>query len=79
MTARAALDQKVRHEFGEGGAPAEATTRVNLLREGYQTAGTTLTRMGYNGGMLDIKPPEKKEHCVPEGGGGGADPTPTPC
>ena len=67
MTGRAALDPKVRFEFGLGGAPAEATTRMDSLREEYTQAGVILTEMGYNGAMLDIAPPEAQHCVIPEG------------
>jgi hypothetical protein len=32
MTGNTALDPKVRHEFGEGGAPAESTNQIERLK-----------------------------------------------
>ena len=70
LTGQAALDPKVRHEFGQVGALTKALNCMELLCTKYQAAASTLTAMRYNGGMLDIKPPEAKEVVIPERGGG---------
>ena len=64
MTGNAANDPKVRYELGDGGAPQEALTRMNKLVEDYSTSATTLTRQGYNGGVLDLKPRVVVENTV---------------
>ena len=56
MTGNASNDPKVRHELGDGGAPQEALTRMEKLVGDYDACAAELTRMGYNGGVLDLKP-----------------------
>ena len=55
MNCNARNDSKVRYEFGEGGAPEEASNHMDILVSEYEEAGRTLTRLGFNGGLLDIK------------------------
>ena len=54
MTGNAALDSKVRHELGEGGAPAESTNNIEKLVDDYANIGRQLTQLGYNGEVLDL-------------------------
>ena len=60
MTGNAALDSKVRHELGEGGAPAESTNNIEKLVDDYANIGRQLTQLGYNGEVLDLEPPVAK-------------------
>ena len=55
-TGNAALDPKVRHELGEGGAPQEAQVRLEHLVEDYATSRNKLMELGFNGEVLDLKP-----------------------
>ncbi len=57
MTGNAALDPKVQHELGEGGAPAELTSKMEKLVDDYADIGWQLTQLGYNGEVLDLEPP----------------------
>ena len=54
MTGNATKDPKVRYEMGEGGAPDDATNRLDHLRADYRKSAETLTEMGFNGAMFDI-------------------------
>ena len=56
MTGKAALDPKVRHELGVGGAPQESLVRMEELVKDYAQSGKKLTEMGYNGEILDLQP-----------------------
>ena len=56
MTRNAVNDPKVRYELGEGGAPEEDLGRMEMLVSEYEEAGAMLSRLGFNGGMFDIKP-----------------------
>ena len=42
--------------MGEGGAPPEASSRMELLEEEYNECAETLLRLGYNGKVLDLRP-----------------------
>jgi hypothetical protein len=55
MTGRATQDPKVRHEFGEGGAPPAAAKCLAALDKEYKIVSKTLTAMGFNGAMLDCE------------------------
>lgn len=55
MTGNAVNDPKVRYELGEGGAPPEASSRMELLEEEYNECAETLLRLGYNGKVLDLR------------------------
>ena len=57
MTGNAALDPKVRHELGDGGAPPESKDRIEKLVQDYSEIRTGLTEEGYNGDVLDLEPP----------------------
>ena len=54
MTGNATKDPKVRYEMGEGGAPADAMNRLDLLHADYRKSAERLTKMGFNGAMFDI-------------------------
>ena len=56
MTRNAVNDPKVRCELGEGGAPEEYLGRMEMLVSEYEEAGAMVSRLGFNGGMFDIKP-----------------------
>ena len=60
MTRNAVNDPKVRHEVGEGGAPAEEGNRLVLLEEEYKAGAQALSRLGYNGNIFDIQLPRVK-------------------
>ena len=64
MTGGATEDPKVRHELGEGGAPPAAAKCLAALNKEYKIAAKTLTRMGYNGTMLDCELPKVKKKPV---------------
>ena len=66
MTGVAALDPKVRHELGEGGAPPEAGARLQQLADDYKEHAATLTRMGFNGDALDLEIPAVVDTSIPE-------------
>ena len=55
-TGNAALDPKVRHELGEGGAPEEDRVRMEKLVDDYAERRKRLTELGFNGEVLDLKP-----------------------
>ena len=67
MSRNALNDPKVRWELGEGGAPEEATERLNLLMKDYKEGAERLTRMGFNGEVLDLEPSRVQEKVIPEG------------
>ena len=60
MSRNAINDPKVQWEAGEGGATEEATQQVESLTLAYNEGARTLTQQGFNGEVLDIKPPHKK-------------------
>lgn len=60
MTRASLNDPKVRIELGEGGAPEEDGKRLELLVEEYEQAERTLTRLGFNGRILNVEPPRAK-------------------
>ena len=66
MTGCATTDPKVRFEFGPGGAPAKAADCMDQFWDEYNQTAVILTEMGYNGGMLDIEPPEVQQYVIPE-------------
>ena len=47
---------KVRWELGEGGAPEEATVRLQLLVDDYNERARMLNANGFNGDILDLEP-----------------------
>ena len=53
--------------MGEGGAPADATNRLDLLHADYCKSGETLREMGFNGAMFGIEPPVVSKDVIPEG------------
>lgn len=57
MTGNAALDPKVRHELGDGGAPPESKDRIEKLVEDYSNVRADITQEGYNGNVMDLEPP----------------------
>jgi len=61
MTRNALHDPKVRWEWGEGGAPEEASERMELLLKEYKEGGKKLTDMGFNGDVLDLEPVRVEE------------------
>jgi len=61
MTANAVNDPKVMYELGEGGALEDASRRLKLLVKDYEAIATKLTRMGFNGDVLDLRPRQVKE------------------
>jgi hypothetical protein len=67
MTGNATKDPKVRYEMGEGGAPADATNRLDLLHADYRKSVEALTEMGFNGVIFDIEPPVVSKDIIPEG------------
>ena len=67
MSRRALDDPKVRWERGEGGAPEEASDRIELLMEDYEEGARRLTEMEFNGEVLDVEPPQAENYSVPEG------------
>ena len=56
MTANAVNDPKVRHELGEGGAPAAEQERLAALVVDYGAKADGLTAAGFNGELLDLEP-----------------------
>ena len=52
--------------MGEGGAPEEAGNRLHLLVSEYEEIGYTLTMMGFNGEVLDLKACTVEEWVFPE-------------
>ena len=66
MTRNAVNDPKVRYELGEGGAPEEDLGRMEMLVSEYEEAGTLLSRLGFDGGMFDIKPRVAEKIVAPE-------------
>ena len=54
MTSNEAIDPKVRHELGEGGAPEEAQKRIQALVDGYNESREELRELGYNADLLDL-------------------------
>ena len=56
MTANAVNDPKVRHELGEGGAPAAEQERLEALVTDYAAKSDGLTAIGFNGDLLDLEP-----------------------
>ena len=61
MLENALNDPKVRWEMGDGGAPEEASRRMELLLKDYQEGARRLTQMGFNGDVLDLEPPRVEE------------------
>ena len=57
MTGTAALDPKVQHKLGDGGAPAESTNRIEMLISNYSNLRDESTASGCNGGVLDLELP----------------------
>ena len=43
--------------MGAGGAPKEATIRLELLVKDYEKCARMLNAKGFNGGVLDLEPP----------------------
>lgn len=43
--------------LGDGGAPTEAKGRIEKLVEDCSKMGEQLTKLGYNGSVLDLEPP----------------------
>ena len=66
MTGNAANDPKVRYELGEGGAPAEARKRMELLVKDYEKSASELERLGFNGGVMDLEAQHVKNLEIPE-------------
>ncbi len=56
LTGNVALDPKVGHELGEGGAPEEQLVRIEQLVKDYNDSAQRLTDLGFNGKVLDLKP-----------------------
>ena len=56
MTANAVNDSKVRHELGEGSAPAAEQERLEALVTDYAAKSDGLTAIGFNGDLLDLEP-----------------------
>jgi hypothetical protein len=54
-------------EAGIGGAPEEATKRIDLLLKDYQEGAKRLTELGFNGSVLDLEPPKAEERAIPQG------------
>ena len=67
MNRNALNDPKVRWESGEGGAPKEATERIDLLEKDYKEGAQRLSKMGFNGEVLDLKLPRVEETVLPDG------------
>ena len=67
MTGNATKDPKMRYEMGEGGAPADAMKRLDLLHADYRKSAETLTEMGFNGAMFDMEPTVVRKDVIPEG------------
>ena len=67
MPGLAALNPKVRHELGEGGAPPEAGERLKLLVDDYTRQALELTSLGFNGDLLDLEPPSVVNTSIPDG------------
>jgi len=44
-------------KWERGGTPAEPTNHLNLLHTDYRESAETMTTMGFNGAMFNIKPP----------------------
>ena len=58
---------KVRWEMGAGGAPKEATIRLELLVKDYEECARMLNARGFNGGVLDLEPPRvEKTASIPD-------------
>ena len=53
---------KVRWELGEGGAPEEATVRLELLVDDYNERARMLNANGFNGDILDLEPRRVEEN-----------------
>ena len=66
MTGNAALDPKVCYELGEGGAPEEARKRMELLIKDYEESALELDRLGFNGGVMDVKARHVENLEIPE-------------
>ena len=47
--------------MGDGGAPEEASRRMELLLKEYQEGARRLPQMGFNGDELDLEPPRVEE------------------
>ncbi len=67
MTGNAALDPKVRHELGEGGAPAESANRMAQLVDKYSKLREELSGSGYNGDVLNLEPPVARNDILQAG------------
>ena len=48
--------------------PEEVTKRIELLLKNYQERERRLTKLGFNGDVLDLTPPKAKKQIVPETG-----------
>ena len=66
MTRNSITDPKVRYELGEGGAPEKEGRRLELLVSEYEEARETLTRLGFNGGVLDLQARTAEERVIPD-------------
>ena len=60
MNRNACNDEKVRYELGEGGAPPDASNRLELLEADYMKFARELDELGFNGDILDLKLPVYK-------------------
>ena len=66
MTRNAVNDPKVRYELGDGGAPEEAQGRLELLTTEYKEVANSLSEMGFNGEVMDLKARTVEERKFPE-------------
>ena len=66
MTRNAVNDPKVRYELGDGGAPEEAQGRLELLTTEYEEMAKSLSEMGFNGEVMDLKARTVEERKFPE-------------
>jgi len=66
MTRNAVNDPKVRYELGDGGCPEEAQGRLELLTSEYEEIAKSLSEMGFNGDVMDLKARTVEERKFPE-------------
>ena len=67
MSRNALNHDKVRWEMGAGGAPKEATIRLELLVKDYEECARMLNARGFNGGVLNLEPPRvEKTASIPD-------------
>ena len=65
MSHNSLSELKVQWDLGEGGAPKEATVRIEFLLKDYEEGGRLLTQPGFNRYVLDLEPARAEENYIP--------------